>query len=220
MPLLSLNPDELLSTTRAVRRRLDLTRKVDRKVVQECISAAQQAPTGGNRQGWHFVIVTDPTLRMELGKLFRKGAEGYFASSRSAGGSKSGNQKYDAIQARVRLSALYLVEHIHQVPVHVIPCIEGRTNNSSSVSVVTQASKWGSIFPAVWSFMLAARARGLGTTLTSFHLAFEKEAAELLGIPYKEVMQAPLIPLAYTKGTNFHPAPRKNLDSMVHWERW
>ncbi len=130
-----------------------------------------------------------------------------------------GDQKYDATQTRVRESAIYLVEHIHEVPVHVIPCIQGRTDGSI-LSIAGQASKWGSIFPAVRSFMLAARARSLGTTLTSFHLTYEKEAAEFLGIPFDKVMQAALIPVAYTKGTTFRPAHRFSADSIIHWDGW
>ena len=77
-----------------------------------------------------------------------------------------------------------------------------------------------SIVPATWSFMLAARARGLGTCWTTFHLAHEREAAELLGIPYEAATQAALIPVAYTKGTDFKPGPRKPLGEVIHWDRW
>ena len=119
--------------------------------------------------------------------------------------------------AKVGASAQYLLEHLHEVPVHVIPCIEGRSEN---LPVIQQAGVWGSIMPATWSFMLAARSRGLGTSLTSYHLFFEREAAEVLGIPYAEVMQAALIPVAYTTGTDFKPAPRRSLETMVHWETW
>ncbi len=217
MHLLNLNPDELLTTTRAVRKRLDLTMPVESSIIQECISVAQQAPTGGNRQGWHFVVVTDPALRAGLGKLYRDGAKEYFASPSSAGGRQSGDPEYDKTQAKIRESATYLVDHIQEVPVHVIPCIAGRTDG---LPASAQASMWGSIFPAVWSFMLAARARGLGTTLTSFHLAYEKEAANLLGIPFDKAMQAGLIPVAYTKGTDFKPAQRFKVETMIHWDKW
>jgi nitroreductase len=215
-----LSPDELLTTTRAVRKRLDLERPVEKEIIEQCISIAQQAPTGGNRQGWHFVVVTDASLRRELGVLYRKGSEDYFSSPGSAGGRKTGDKKYDEIQSRIRESAIFLVENIEKVPVHVIPCIEGRTDKPSNMSVAEQASKWGSIFPAIWSFMLAARARGLGTTLTSFHLAHEKEAADLLGIPYDKVMQSALIPTAYTKGTDFRAAHRHEVSKMIHWDVW
>ena len=117
----------------------------------------------------------------------------------------------------VAMQAMSGLDHLQDVPVHVIPCIRGRTDGKG---VFAQASRWGSIMPAAWSFMLAARSRGLGTVWTTFHLAYEQEAAELLGIPYDEVMQAALIPVAFTKGTDFKPAARKPLGEVVHWERW
>ncbi len=208
--LLELTPDELLTTTRAVRKRLDLTRPVEREVLEECLALAQQAPTGSYKQDWHFVVVTDPGLRAGLAELWRQGGEKYL--------SRAGKpEEIPGIMGRVLDSVFHLVDHLHQVPVHVIPCIEGRTEGKS---VFAQASRWGSIMPAVWSFMLAARSRGLGSVWTSFHLAHEREAAELLGIPYDEVMQAALIPVAYTIGTDFKPATRAPLESMVHWDHW
>jgi nitroreductase len=204
MPL-ALTPDELLSTTRAVRRRLELGRPVEPTLIEECVRLAQQAPNASNREGWHFVVVTDPELRRGLGDLYRRGGEQYFASALAS------------TDARLIESARFLVEHLHQVPVHVIPCIEGRTEGASSAQ---QSARWGTIAPAAWSFMLAARARGLGTAWTTFHLRFEREAAELLGIPYDEVMQAALIPVAHTLGTDFKPARRAPLERILHWERW
>jgi nitroreductase len=212
MPLkLDLTPDELLSTTRAVRKRLDLERPVERDVLIECLKLAQQAPAASNRQHWHFVVVTDPGKRAALGDLYRRGAElSYsekFAGMRSA----------DASTQRLLESARYLVDHIAEVPVHVIPCIEGRAEDPSPA---TQAGMWGTILPATWSFMLAARSRGLGTAWTTFHLAFEKEAAEILGIPFEQITQAGLVPVAYTIGTDFKPAPRNPLEDMLHWDEW
>ena len=121
------------------------------------------------------------------------------------------------MMGRVLAGVRHLYDHLHEVPVHVIPCVEGRTEGKGAFA---QASRWGSIMPAAWSFMLAARSRGLGTVWTTFHLASEEEAAELLGIPYAEVMQAALIPVAYTLGTEFKPGVRAPLESMVHWDRW
>jgi nitroreductase len=208
--LLELTPDELLTTTRAVRKRLDLTRPVEREVLDECLALAQQAPTGSYAQDWHFVVVTDPELRAGLAELWRKGGERYL-------GRLGDPTEIPGLMGRVVGSVLHLADHLHEVPVHVIPCIQGRTEGKS---VFAQASRWGSIMPATWSFMLAARSRGLGSVWTSFHLAHEQEAAELLGIPYDEVMQAALIPVAYTIGTDFKPASRAPLESMVHWDRW
>lgn len=212
MPNLGLAVDEVLATTRAVRKRLDLTRPVEREVLDECFQLAQQAPTGSNRQGWGFVVVTDPAKRLALAELYRKSWGPYSRSRTSAT-----DEADQATQDRVRDSASYLADHLHEVPVHVIPVIRGRTDGAP---IVGQAGVWGSILPAAWSFMLAARARGLGTTWTTLHLRYEEEAAEVLGLPYAEVMQAALIPVAYTLGTEFKPGPRAPLESFVHWEQW
>ena len=214
---LNLTPDELLTTTRSVRRRLDLSRPVERDVIEQCIAVAQQAPTGSNRQNWHFVVVTDPSKRAELANLYRKGAEIYISHPSAMAGIKLDDPQRRATQERVTLSAMYLIQHIEEVPVHVIPCIQGRTDG---LPTVAQAAQWCSIVPAAWSFMLAARARGLGTTFTSFHLFFEEDAARLLGIPFKDVMQTALIPVAYTKGSKFKPASREPVKTMVHWDGW
>ena len=207
---LNLTPDELLATTRAVRRRLDLSRPVEREVLEECLRLAQQAPTSSFAQNWHFVVVTDPGTRAALGGLWRTVAESYVQRRAAAAAA-------DARLARMSDNVRYLADHIHEVPVHVIPCVEGRTDGKPAAA---QASRWASIIPATWSFMLAARARGLGTVWTTFHLRHEREAAELLGIPYERVMQAALIPVAYTVGTEFRAGPRRPLDTMVHWDRW
>jgi nitroreductase len=207
---LELTPDELLSTTRAVRRRLDLTRPVEREVLEECLRLAQQAPTASYAQNWHFVVVTDAAARAALGELWRSVAGPYLARRAKAAAA-------DPVVARIGDGVRHLAEHIHEVPVHVIPCVEGRTDGAPGAA---QASRWASVIPAAWSFMLAARARGLGGVWTTFHLRHEREAAELLGIPYERVMQAALIPVAYTVGTDFRPAPRRPLDTLVHWDRW
>ena len=206
---LELTPDELLSTTRAVRRRLDLTRPVEREVLEECLRLAQQAPTASYRQHWHFVVVTDAGKRAALGELWSRVARAYLGARRSAEASGSA--------ARLLASVEHLIDHIGEVPVHVIPCVEGRTDGMPAAA---QASTWGSIVPATWSFMLACRSRGLGTAWTTFHLQHEREAAELLGIPYDAVMQAALVPVAYTVGTDFKPGRRAPLETMVHWDAW
>lgn len=154
------------------------------------------------------MVVTDPDSRAALGEMWRKSGERYLA-----GRSTAGNPAGERITASVR----HLLEHIHEVPVHLIPCVEGRTDGRPAWQ---QAGRWASVIPAAWSFQLAARARGLGSVYTTFHLAFEREAAELLGIPYDEVMQAGLIPVAHTIGTDFKPGRRRPLDTMVHWDRW
>jgi len=204
--------DEVLATTRAVRRRLDLDRPVEREVLEDCLRLAQQAPTAAYREDWHFVVATDATTRAALGELWRKSARAYLARRPHA----AAGALLPGTRPLVR-SVAHLVRHIGEAPVHVIPCIEGRTDGKPAPA---QASRWGTIAPAAWSFMLAARARGLGSVWTTFHLRYEREAAELLGIPYDDVMQAALIPVAYTVGKDFRPARRKPLDTMAHWERW
>jgi nitroreductase len=205
-----LTPDELLSTTRSVRKRLDLTRPVEREVLEDCLRLAQQAPTASYAQNWHFVVVTDAGRRAALAELWRKVAGPYLAHRAEAAAS-------DQHVARIGDAVRHLADHIHEVPVHVIPCVEGRTDGAPAL---VQASRWASIIPAAWSFMLAARSRGLGTVWTTFHLRHEREAAEILGIDHDRVMQAALIPVAYTIGTDFKPAARRPLDTMVHWDRW
>lgn len=212
---LDLTPDELLSTTRAVRKRLDLERPVEREVVEECMELALQAPTGSNRQGWHFVFVTDPGKKKGLAELYAAGFDPYInmqGPQYEQGDTRAQRAEF------VRGSAKYLRDHFHEVPVLLIPCLEGRLDKGTPT--FAQASAWGSLLPAVWSFMLALRSRGLGSAWTTLHLPREREAAALLGIPYDQVTQAGLMPVAYTKGTDFKPAPRLPLDNVVHWESW
>ena len=213
-----LGVDELLTTTRAVRRRLDLERPVEPALVEECLALALQAPSGGNDQGWHFVVVTDPTLRTAVADAFRRAAIEY--AQRPKPPRPSGRVYTDAEKAarkRVMASAGFLFEHLHEVPVLVIPCVEGRVDDAP---LVDQATVFGSILPAVWSFMLAARSRGLGTSWTTAHLMAEEAVAEILGIPYATVTQVALIPLAHTIGDEFHAAPRRPVTDALHWNRW
>ncbi len=218
MPILDLSIDTLLTTTRAVRKRLDLSRTVEPEVIRVCLEIALQAPSASNRQNWHFIVVTDPTLRQALATIYRKGAQRYHELVVPGLQKQAAKSPQEARSLARRLEAgQYLTDHLHEVPVHVIPCIEGRTEQ---LPIINQAASWGSIMPAAWSFMLAARSRGLGSTLTSFHLFFEQEAAEVLGIPFERVMQAGLIPVAYTLGTDFKPAIRKPLESVLHRNRW
>jgi nitroreductase len=211
--LLDLDPDALLSTTRAVRKRLDLDRPVPLDLVKECIAVAQQAPTGSNRQQWSFVVVTDEAKRAKLGEIYARA----FAIYRSMPGVEYEDPGRAATQERVISSAEYLSEVMGRAPVLVVPCIEGRLDNLPNVLA---SSLLGSIIPAAWSFCLAARARGLGTSWTTLHLMFEQEAADVLGIPFDDVSQIALIPVAYTKGTDFKPAPRDPVESILHVDAW
>ncbi len=220
MPELNLTPDQLLSTTRSVRKRLDFSRPVEPEVIRECLELAVQAPTGANSQGWQFVVVTDAEQRKKLGAVYHKGYQLYrqqTATSHPLYDANSLTPEQVATLKKVRDSSDYLADHMQDAPVLLVPCMMGRVDGMPSVA---QAGFWGSILPAVWSFMLAARERGLGTAWTTIHLFYEQEAAEVLGIPYEKVTQTALIPVAYTLGTDFKPAPRKPLDLILHFDRW
>ena len=204
--------DALLSTTRAVRKRLDLDRPVPRDVIRECLELAVQAPTASNSQSWRWVVVDDPAKRLALAEIYRKGALPYLAAPLKASSEAAPGQT-----ERVRDSAQWLAENLERVPVHVIPCVEGRP--PAGAPAMVSAGVFGSIFPAVWSFQLALRARGLGSALTTLHLLHEQEAAELLGLP-ENVMQVALLPVGYTRGTDFKPAARPPVDGITHWNGW
>lgn len=216
MDTLPLSPDELLTTTRAVRRRLDLQRPVPVELVRECLEVALQAPSGSNRQGWHWVVVTDAGQRRAVAAVYRRSWDTYAASGRSAGELFADDPERGPVQRRVGASARHLADHLAEVPVHLIPCIEAGPRR---LGAGNQAGLWGSILPAVWSYMLAARARGLGTAWTTLHLAHEAEVAEILGLP-DGIAQAALIPTAYYSGESFSPAARQPLDAVLHTDRW
>jgi nitroreductase len=200
--------DHLLSTTRAVRRRLDLDRPVAPEIILECLRLAVQAPTGSNDQNWRWLVVTDAAKRAELGRLYAEGGADYLRSKAT--------EEKDPQTRRVYESAVYLTQILGRVPVHVIPCIERRAENAPNV---VAASMYGSIIPAAWSFMLALRSRGLGSVWTTLHLVKEKEAAQLLGIP-DTVSQVALLPVAYTTGGDFKPAQRPPVQGITYWDAW
>jgi len=204
--------DELLSTTRAVRRRLDLERPVEHNVILDCIRLSQQAPTGGNQQGWSWVVVTDPEKRRALAELYSAAGDVYLPQAHAAAVDQGDDQT-----ARVYESALFLNDILADVPVLVIPCMQGQLPENSDNA--TAASMYGSIFPAVWSFQIALRSRGLGSTLTTIHLFKEAEAAKLLGIP-EGISQVGLLPVAYTKGSDFKHAKRPSPETITHFDRW
>jgi nitroreductase len=213
MSVLPLTPDEVLSTTRSVRRRLDLSRPVEREVLEECLKLAQQAPRASNVERRAFVVVTDAEKRRALADLWRRGMERYLRRVPEGPADSEPRTSQELISAGVR----HLGEHLHEVPVHVVPCVMDRLDGKS---VLAQSGAWGSIAPATWSFMLAARARGLGTVWTTFHLMYEREAAEILNIPYEQVTQTALVPVAYSLGIEFKPAAREPLETFVHWNGW
>jgi len=211
----TLSPDELLSTTRSVRKRLDLTRPVPQELVDECLTLALQAPSGSNRQTWQFVVVTDADLRRQVGEYYRVAVQNYLAGSGAAGKLFADDPGRSEVQRRVHESVAYLGDHMGEVPVLLIPCLQF----SGPLRAVNQSGLWGSVIPAAWSYMLAARARGLGTAWTTLHMRYEREVAELLGLP-DDVHQAALIPTAYYSGDTFRPARRQPLESVVHRDRW
>jgi len=204
--------DNLLATTRAVRKRLDFSRPVPREIINECLELAVQAPTGGNVQTWRWLVVDDTDTRAKLAELYQKGAANYLASSAEQAKAEGNKQNQ-----RVFSSAQYLADHLAEVPVHLIPCLEGRPPENTPASMYS--GLYGSIYPAIWSFQLALRARGLGSALTTLHLAFEQQAAEILELP-DHVMQVALIPVAYTLGTDFKRAQRAPVAEITHWNRW
>ncbi len=215
---MDLSARAVLQTTRAVRKRLDLRRPVEPEVIKQCIEIAIQAPTGSNNQHWHFIVVTDVHQRYAIGELYRKGFAVYrelALAGQAVSMRRTAIPNREAIE-KLQHSSTYLLEHIHEVPVMVVPCIEDRAEEGL---VVEQANAWGSILPATWNFMLAARTYGLGTCWTTFHLYYEREAAHILNIPFEQVMQAALIPVAYTLGDTFHPATR-SIKNIIHWQHW
>ena len=191
-----------------MRNRLDLNRPVSRDVILECIRLAMQAPTASNAQDWRWLVITDADKRAAIADIYRSIGAEYLALA--------AKDTSDPQTQRVYASAFSLTDTLGQVPVHVIPCLENRIDNSS---VLTAASAWASIIPAGWSFLLALRSRGLGSVWTTMHLAKEQEVAELLGIP-ATVTQAALFPVAYTIGTDFRPAVRPPAESITYWDTW
>ena len=210
--VLPLTPDELLTTTRSVRRRLDLERPVPIDVIREALEVALQAPTGSNAQTWHWIVVTDPEKRRAIASLYARS----FARYRASGARTYADPARQAVQHRVSSSADYLAEHMGDVPVLVIGAI---FTGADEFEPGSQAGLWGSLLPAAWSLQLALRARGLGSAWTTLHLAYEREIAELLGIP-PTVHQGVLLPVGYTVGTDFRPAHRAPLDDVLHVDAW
>lgn len=210
-----MTPEELLTTTRSVRRRLDFDRSVPTELILECIQVAVQAPTGGNRQAWHWVVVTDPELKRAIGGYYREAWYAYDAAGRPG---YDDDDPRAAQLLRVWSSARYLADRMGDAPALVIPCVEGRVRPDDPGQVL--AGLYGSIVPAAWSFMLAARLRGLGTAYTTLHIKYERQVAELLGIPYDRCTQAAMLPVAYYRGEGFRPARRIPLDRIVHQDRW
>lgn len=212
---LGLTADEVLTTTRAVRKRIDFDRPVERDIVMECVEIAHQAPTGSNTQGWRWVFVDDPEKKRAIADHYRSNFYPYTGIEDPENAVLP--DRPDDQGARILGSAFYMAKRLHEVPLMAIPLHVGRLEDATSF---TQASAWGSVLPAVWSFLLALRERGIGSSWTTLHLPNERDVADLLGIPYDEVSQVALIPLAWSQGTDFKPARRKPMEGVVHLNRW
>jgi nitroreductase len=215
MPSLELSADEVLTTTRSVRKRLDFEKPVSRDVLLECLELAIQAPTGSNQQGWQWVFVEDADKKKALGEVYRKNF-GWYANQPKPEYSADDTRAQQ--RDKVVSSAMYLADHMADAPVLLVPCLEGSVEQATE----SGASFWGSLLPAVWSYMLALRSRGLGSAWTTLHLLGdgEKQAAELLGIPFEQYRQGGLFPIAYTKGTDFRPAKRLPVEQIAHFDSW
>ena len=218
MTHLNLSADDVLSTTRAVRKRLDLDRPLEMSLLRECLELALQAPSGSNAQGWQFVLVTDRDKIAAIAEHYRAAFAEYEAGPFQPTQQHRDNPDMAPTQERVLSSAQYLAANLHRVPALLIPCMQGRPD-VPGLPAGTLAGMFGSILPAVWSFMLAARERGLGTCWTTLHLESEQAVAQLLGIP-EDYTQVALIPIAHTLGTSFSPAPRKPLEEVLHLNDW
>jgi nitroreductase len=215
---LGLSIDDVLTTTRNVRKRLDLERPVERSVVEQCLDLAFQAPNGSNNQNWEWIAVDDPEQRRKIADLNREAlAQFEKILAKHPEALEATNIGRNDRMVPIGDSVMYLIEHLQDVPILVIPTFRGRVERLNSFY---QASIWGSIMPAAWSFMLALRSRGLGSALTTLHLWKEREIAEVLGIPYDEFTQAGIFPVAYTVGTEFRAAQRKPAADVVHWNNW
>ena len=210
--MLNLTPDQVLSTTRSVRKRLDFSRPVPREIITECVELALQAPNGSNLNRWSFIAVDDRKTIARMAGIYDAALEDYVRSLGSAVGDKYVGAAVPGFE-RVGDSVQYLRDHMAEVPALVVPVIRGR---AEGLDVFAQASFWGSILQAAWSFMLALRPRGLGSAWTTGHLNREAEMAALLGIP-EDHTQAGLFPVAYTLGTDFRPAWRRPVEQVLHW---
>ncbi|HLG86432.1 MAG TPA: nitroreductase family protein [Alphaproteobacteria bacterium] len=223
--LLDLTPDQVLTTTRSVRKRLDLTRKVPRALIEECLEIAFQAPNGSNMNTWQWVVVDDPALLAGISKIYDASLDDFLQTAHGQGYVKEIAELVAADKtgaegpARQKMSesVAYLRQNMAKVPAVVIPMFLGRPDQ---MTLFRQASSWGSVLPAVWSLFLALRVRGLGSAWTTAHLLREREMAELLDIPIAEYTQVGLFPIAYTIGTDFHKAGRKPVSEVVSWNRF
>lgn len=218
MPNLNLTADEVLTTTRAVRKRMDFDEPVPEETIRQCLDIALQAPTGSNGQHWHWVLVTDRDKIATIAGLYQQGFAAYLEMEGSVKSVYKGDDPARiAQQERVTDSAQYLADNMHRCPALLIPVLPMKLDGLPNFAA---ASMYAGIMPAAWSFCLAARERGIGTSWTSIHLMFEEQIAELLGIPFADTSQIALIAIAATKGTDFKSAAREPLDHSLHVNTW
>jgi nitroreductase len=217
--ILDLSIDELLTTTRSVRKRLDLERPVERSVIEECLELALQAPNGSNHQQWRWILVDDRDTIERAAEIYRAAMEQYAADI------AAGREQYlhgGARAEQIGESVAYLQANLQRVPALLVPTLADRfgVQRKGTGTTYHDASQWGSILPAVWSFMLALRSRGLGSAWTTIHLLHERKMAELLGIPYETHVQAGLFPIAYTVGSEFRRAARQPVSEVLRYNAW
>jgi nitroreductase len=207
--------DELLTATRSARKTLDLHAPVDPAEVRECLRIGLQAANGSNQQSWRWLVVADPELRVEVAARYRAA---YL--SRTGGRWFGDSARLDEPGGRILSSTEWLVEHLAEVPLLVIPCYEPYTPRVDGDESFHQATVYGSIFPAVWNLQLALRSRGYGSCITTLHLHRADEVGELLGIPSTYV-QGCLLPVARLRpGVVARPAARRPVDEVVVVDHW
>jgi nitroreductase len=201
--------DRLLTTTKQVRKRLDLSRSVPHNELLECIGLADHAPMGGNLERNRWMIIDDDAKKSAIAVYFEAVGRPYLAANAELRG--------DDRSQRVIGSATYLVDHLAEVPALVLSMRLDRPPLDQSQGQA--AAYYGSVLPGVWSFQLAARARGIGSAWTTFHLEHEAEVAELLGIP-PTVTQVCLLAVGYYTGDTFAAAPRRPASEVTYLNEW
>jgi nitroreductase len=223
--LLELTADQVLTTTRSVRKRLDLSRAVPRSLIAECLEIAFQAPNGSNQNTWEWVVIDERETARKAAAIYDGALDDFISSPYGQAYAKEGAAKAAAdttgkvVESMTKMSesVYYLRQHMGEMPALVVPMFFGRPEG---MNLFHLASNFGSVVPAVWSLFLALRVRGLGSAWTTAHLLREREMAELLGIPHDKYTQVGLFPIAYTIGTEFKKGWRKPVGEVVSWNRF